>query len=126
MIIIMISRRREADQRHAGLLLAVGVCFAACDSPSDEALATAGSGASSTSSGMTPEPPPFLPPVAKQFRAPAYPLVTHDPYFSVWSFSDELTSDWSRHWTGAINALTSMIRIDGQTFRLVGPDQAAP
>ena len=54
------------------------------------------------------------------FRPPATPLVTHDPYFSVWSFSDKLTDDWSRHWTGATNAMTMMVRIDEIAYRLAG------
>lgn len=53
-------------------------------------------------------------------RPPAVPLVVHDPYFSIWSFGDNLAQDWPRHWTGKIHALCSLIRIDGKPYRLMG------
>ncbi|MCX5756963.1 MAG: DUF4965 domain-containing protein [Candidatus Hydrogenedentes bacterium] len=54
------------------------------------------------------------------FRPPAIPLVTHDPYFSVWSMTDRLADSWSKHWTGANMAMCGMARIDGKTYRLAG------
>ncbi len=58
------------------------------------------------------------------FRPPAVPLVVHDPYFSIWSCADKLTDDWPRHWTGRINAMCSMVRIDGKPYRIMGPQPA--
>lgn len=54
-------------------------------------------------------------------RPPATPLVTHDPYLSAWSFRDTLTEDWSKHWTGAIHAMSGIVRIDGKPFRFLAP-----
>ncbi len=61
------------------------------------------------------------------FRPPSAPLVTHDPYFSVWSNSNKLYSTETRHWTGRENSLSAMVRVDGQTFRLMGtrPEESA-
>jgi hypothetical protein len=67
---------------------------------------------------MTARPASLHP--ASLHRPPAVPLVTIDPYTSIWSCADRLNDDWPRHWTGTKMALYAVVRVDGVAYRLMG------
>jgi hypothetical protein len=60
--------------------------------------------------------------ITTDFRAPAYPLITIDPYTSAWSETDQLFDSPVRHWTGKTHSLIGAIRIDGKVYRFMGKE----
>ncbi len=63
-----------------------------------------------------------LSPIAadEAFRPPAVPLVACDPYFSIWSQSDNLWETKTTHWTGKDHPIAALVRVDGHAYRLMG------
>ena len=57
---------------------------------------------------------------SQNFRPPAVPLITIDPYTSIWSFGSELNGSPTKHWTGKPNPIDGLIRVDGKTYRFMG------
>jgi len=55
-----------------------------------------------------------------KLRAPSVPLITVDPYFSVWSPADKLTDTATEHWTGKPNTIVGTAIIDGKEYIFMG------
>ncbi len=58
-----------------------------------------------------------------ELRAPAFPLITIDPYTSAWSTSDQLFDTPVKHWTGRNHSLIGAVRVDGNTYRFLGKEE---
>ena len=55
-----------------------------------------------------------------KLRAPAYPLITCDPYFSLWSMGDTLNGSDTRHWTEKPQVMEGKLTVDGETYVFMG------
>ena len=55
-----------------------------------------------------------------KMRAPAYPLITVDPYFSVWSTSNKLYESDIKTWDSRTCFLIGKAEIDGNGYIFMG------
>src|SRR6187402_3945405 len=62
----------------------------------------------------------FLGSYSQVNKAPAYPLVVHDPYFSIWSFTDKLNESTTKHWTGKDHSLLGLLSVDNKLYKFLG------
>ncbi|WP_442845733.1 glutaminase domain-containing protein [Leeuwenhoekiella sp. H156] len=58
--------------------------------------------------------------VSTSLRAPSYPLITHNPNFSIWSMGDELNASPTKHWTEQDHSLVGIAEVDGELYRFLG------
>ena len=55
-----------------------------------------------------------------KLRAPAIPLITVDPYFSVWSRDENINFSPTEFWSGKQNSIIGFVTIDGKRYTFLG------
>ena len=59
-------------------------------------------------------------------RYPAVPLVTHTPYFNIWSMDDVPNRKSTCHWTGRPHPLTGSLRLGDHEYGFLGETKHRP
>lgn len=55
-----------------------------------------------------------------KLRAPSIPLITTDPYFTIWSPCEVVNYEPTQHWTGKNNSIIGTAIIDGEKYTFLG------
>ena len=55
-----------------------------------------------------------------KLRAPSIPLITVDPYFSIWAPNEIINHKETQHWTGAKNDVHGFVTVDGKEYSFLG------
>ncbi|TAH64228.1 MAG: DUF5127 domain-containing protein, partial [Anaerolineaceae bacterium] len=55
-----------------------------------------------------------------KLRAPAVPLISVDPYFNIWSMSNQLNAEVTRHWSDKPHRITGILDFDGSSYCFMG------
>lgn len=58
-----------------------------------------------------------------KLRAPSIPLITIDPYFSVWSRDENINFNFTEHWTNKSNSIIGTVLIDEKEYLFLGYDR---
>ncbi len=61
-----------------------------------------------------------------KMRPPAIPLITSDPFFSVWSETDDLNASDTVHWTGRTVALRCTVKVGDREYGVMGRNDGIP
>lgn len=58
-----------------------------------------------------------------RLRPPSVPIITVDPYFSIWSPNEKINVKPTVHWTGTTQSIVAGLVIDGKRYNFLGYDR---
>ncbi len=58
-----------------------------------------------------------------RLRPPSVPIITVDPYFSVWSPNETINFKPTVHWTGTTQSIVAGLSVDGKRYNFLGYDR---